>query len=246
MGRVNSASYLKDRIAFRDKSFEIGYYEELRWTEKPEAYLRRALSRALFEEQGVRQIVAGPGTTLDVDLDAFQELRFPRHAARMRITWVLRDDAHRYQYEETFTIGRPIPDDEAVQRCGRHRRGAGCGLRRIGQACDRPGDGFTQERLHDEPASRGKRTVGACALARAIALPRFGVANLVRVSPLGQRYRTPKFRSPSQTFTALNPLWTTRELAPELKALAQKTVPRVVHLEDTAAPKVTSLLEVPQ
>jgi cholesterol transport system auxiliary component len=111
MGRVNAASYLKDRIAFRDKNFEIGYYDELRWTEKPEAYLRRALDRALFEEQGVRQIISGPGPTLDVDLDAFEELRSPRHAARMQVTWMLRDDA-RVQYEETFAVERPIASGE--------------------------------------------------------------------------------------------------------------------------------------
>jgi cholesterol transport system auxiliary component len=107
LGRVNAASYLKDRIAFRDRSFEIGYYEELRWTEKPEAYLRRALGRALFEEQGVRQIVSGVGTTLDVDLDAFEEVRSPRHEARIQITWALRDD-ERVRLQETFAIDRPI------------------------------------------------------------------------------------------------------------------------------------------
>jgi ABC-type uncharacterized transport system auxiliary subunit len=111
LGRVNAASYVKDRIAFRDKAFEIGYYEELRWTEKPEAYLRRALGRALFEEEGVGEIISGSGPTLDVGLDAFEELRSPRHAARMQVTWSLRDDA-RVQYEETFTIERPIATSE--------------------------------------------------------------------------------------------------------------------------------------
>ena len=112
LGRVNSASYVKDRIAFRDKNFEVGYYDELRWTEKPESYLRRALGRALFEQQGVRQIISGPGPTLDVDLDAFEELRSPRHAARMQVTWVLHDDQH-VQREETFTIERPIAAGES-------------------------------------------------------------------------------------------------------------------------------------
>ncbi len=111
LGRVNSASYLKDRIAFRDRNFEIGYYDELRWTEKPEAYLRRALQRALFEEQGVRQIISGPGPTLDVDLDAFEELKSPRHVARMQVTWTLHDDQH-VQREETFTVERPISASE--------------------------------------------------------------------------------------------------------------------------------------
>jgi ABC-type uncharacterized transport system auxiliary subunit len=107
IGRVNAASYLKDRIAFRDESFEIGYYERLRWTEKPEAYLRRALGHALFQDQGVRQIISGPGPTLDVDLEAFEELKSPRHAARIQVTWVLHDDQH-VQFQETFTIERPI------------------------------------------------------------------------------------------------------------------------------------------
>lgn len=110
MGRVNAASYVKDRIAFRDKNFEVGYYDELRWTEKPEAYLKRALRRALFEEQGVRQIVSGPGTTLDVDLDAFEELRSPRHAARMQVTWILHDDAQ-VLVQETLTVERAIPSN---------------------------------------------------------------------------------------------------------------------------------------
>jgi cholesterol transport system auxiliary component len=108
LGRVNAASYVKDRIAFRDRGYEIGYYEELRWTEKPEAYLRRALTRALFESQGIRQVVSGPGPTMDVDLDAFEELRSPRHAARMQVTWALRDDQS-VQHQETFVVERPLP-----------------------------------------------------------------------------------------------------------------------------------------
>jgi ABC-type uncharacterized transport system auxiliary subunit len=108
LGRVNSASYVKDRIAFRDQSYEVGYYERLRWTEKPEAYLRRALARALFQEQGVHQIISGPGPAMDVDLDAFEELRFPRHAARMQVTWALRDDQS-VQFQQTFVVERPLP-----------------------------------------------------------------------------------------------------------------------------------------
>ena len=110
LGRVNAASYVKDRIAFREKSFEVGYYDELRWTEKPEAYLRRALGRALFDEQGVRQILSGVGPTLDVELDAFEEVRAPRHAARMEVSWALSDDA-RVQSRETFVVERPMPAD---------------------------------------------------------------------------------------------------------------------------------------
>jgi ABC-type uncharacterized transport system auxiliary subunit len=111
LGRVDEASYLKDRIAFRDDGFEVGYYERLRWTEKPEAYLRRALGRALFQDGRVGEIVSGPGPTLDVDVDAFEELRSPRHAARIQLTLVLHDDRH-VQFQETLTIERPIASTE--------------------------------------------------------------------------------------------------------------------------------------
>src|SRR5688572_26651074 len=50
LGRITAASYLGERIVFRDSNYELNFYEERRWTERPEDYLRRALSRALFEE----------------------------------------------------------------------------------------------------------------------------------------------------------------------------------------------------
>jgi ABC-type uncharacterized transport system auxiliary subunit len=91
IGRVNAASYIRDRIAFRDSSVEIGYYDDLRWTEKPEAYVRRDLARALFEDEGVQEIVGGAGPTLDVDVDSFEEVR-DAHAAVVQLSWQLRSD----------------------------------------------------------------------------------------------------------------------------------------------------------
>ncbi|GAC1577900.1 MAG: hypothetical protein NVS3B20_09180 [Polyangiales bacterium] len=112
LGRVNSASYLKDRIAFRDSANEIGFYELLLWTEKPEAYLRRAMSRALFEEGRVRQIISGPGPTLEIELNAFEELRAPRHAARVEVSWMLRDDQV-VLVQRTLTVEHPIAGAKA-------------------------------------------------------------------------------------------------------------------------------------
>ncbi len=92
LGRVTSASHLRDKIAFRTSEFEIGFYEHLRWTERPESYLRRAMSRALFEEQHIQQVVGGGALTLEIDLNAFEELRVPRHTARVEVAWLLRND----------------------------------------------------------------------------------------------------------------------------------------------------------
>jgi len=48
LGQVSAASHLDERIAYRVGGSEMGFYEDQRWTENPEAYLRRsARQRAL-------------------------------------------------------------------------------------------------------------------------------------------------------------------------------------------------------
>ncbi len=105
LGRVNAARYLRDKIAFRDSAYELGYYDDLRWTDKPETYVRHALRSALFEEGRAQQVVAGPGLTLDVDLDAFEEVKAEAHAGRVGVTWTLRDDRV-VVAEESFVVER--------------------------------------------------------------------------------------------------------------------------------------------
>src|SRR5258706_12526192 len=92
LGRVNAASYIRDKMVVRSSPYEVGYYEGRRWTEKPESYVRRALARALFDRRGVRQITYGAGTTLDVDLIAFEEVLKPEHVGRVELTYSLSDD----------------------------------------------------------------------------------------------------------------------------------------------------------
>jgi ABC-type uncharacterized transport system auxiliary subunit len=111
LARVDAAAYIQDRIAFRDDSAEVGYYGNLRWSEPPEAYLRRAMARTLFQRHGMREIVSGAGPALEVDLEAFEELRAPRHVARVVVTWRLRDD-RTVLVERTLTVERPIRGDE--------------------------------------------------------------------------------------------------------------------------------------
>jgi cholesterol transport system auxiliary component len=112
LGRVNAASYIRDRIVFRDSKVEVGYFDDLRWTEKPEAYLRDHLSDAFFEDEAVQEIVGGLGPTLDVDLRAFEEVRDARRVARVSISWVLRDDAV-VLLRDSFVIDRPMGDSSS-------------------------------------------------------------------------------------------------------------------------------------
>jgi hypothetical protein len=107
LGRVNALSYLKDRIAFRDADYEIGFHDLWEWTEKPESYLRRGMERALFEQHAMQQIISGPGPTLELELDAFDELRGPRHIARVEVTWLLHDD-------QTVLVQNTVTVDHAI------------------------------------------------------------------------------------------------------------------------------------
>jgi ABC-type uncharacterized transport system auxiliary subunit len=107
LGRVHAASYLRERIAYREPGAEIGYYPRLRWAEPPEAFLRRGLARRLFQEQGVREIVSGTGPSLEVDLEAFEEQRGATPAARVQVTWRLRDQRV-VLVQRTITVEKPI------------------------------------------------------------------------------------------------------------------------------------------
>jgi ABC-type uncharacterized transport system auxiliary subunit len=109
VGRIGAALYIRDRMAFRESGVEIGYYDDFRWTERPESYVRRDLSRALFENEGVEEIVGGPGLTLDVDLDSFEEVREKR-AAVVQLSWQLRDDTQVLS-RRTVTVERPLSND---------------------------------------------------------------------------------------------------------------------------------------
>jgi cholesterol transport system auxiliary component len=108
LGRVNSDAYIKDRLVHRDSDFEIGYYDDRVWTDKPEAYVRRALARALFDERGLTQQLSGVGATLDVDIVAFEEVRAPVHLARVKLVYVVYDDRV-VRLSSSLVVERPIP-----------------------------------------------------------------------------------------------------------------------------------------
>jgi uncharacterized lipoprotein YmbA len=118
LGQVSSATHLDERIAYRVGSAEMGFYEDQRWTENPEAYLRRALERDLFEQRGLSRIVAGGTPILDIELTAFEELRGQPTKARVALTFSLRDD-RRSVVERSLDLQRPIVQSagtDAAQR----------------------------------------------------------------------------------------------------------------------------------
>jgi cholesterol transport system auxiliary component len=109
LGVVKADGYIQDKIVYRDSTYEVGYYEERLWTDKPEAYVRRAVARDLFEQRGVREVVSGVATTLDVDVAAFEEVMKPQHVGRIELAYVLYDDRV-VRASNTIAVERPIAD----------------------------------------------------------------------------------------------------------------------------------------
>jgi cholesterol transport system auxiliary component len=115
IGRVGGGSYLKERIVYRDSDHELGFYENRRWTERPEIYLQRAIEHAFFEERGVERALTGAAPTLTADLIDFEEVRGPHPGVRLRLSYALHDDRAVLR-ERTFTVDRQLANDSGASR----------------------------------------------------------------------------------------------------------------------------------
>lgn len=92
LGRVTSADSLDRRVMRREGPHEVAYLEDREWTERPEAYLRRALARTLFEEGRLGGVVGGAAPALDVELLAFEEVRAPAWVGRVTLSLSVGDE----------------------------------------------------------------------------------------------------------------------------------------------------------
>lgn len=93
LGSVKAGPHLRERMAYRTSEQEVAYYNERRWTERPEAYLSRALSRSLFEEHGFVRAISGASHVLDAELVAFEEIKTTDHVVRVEVVVNLYDMA---------------------------------------------------------------------------------------------------------------------------------------------------------
>lgn len=108
LGRVSSGANLRERIAYRGAAYELGYYEDWRWTERPEAFVRRQLARKLFEEHRFQRVLTGSAPTIEVELIAFDDLRLPTgRAARVQFRVIVFESAT-VLYEDTLTVDQPV------------------------------------------------------------------------------------------------------------------------------------------
>lgn len=113
LGRIEAGPHLRERMIYRTSEQEVGYYEDRRWTERPAAYVRRALSYSLFERHGVTRVVSGAAPNLDAQLVAFEEIQGDEHKVRVGIVITL-DDSAGGAIEQTVLVEAPVDegDDE--------------------------------------------------------------------------------------------------------------------------------------
>ncbi|HEX4339759.1 MAG TPA: ABC-type transport auxiliary lipoprotein family protein [Polyangiaceae bacterium] len=108
LGPVTAGSEIRQNLVVRNGAHELSFSEEQRWTEKPEAYLRRALSHELFETRGVKRVVSGPSLTVELELVSFEEVVRPTgNVARVVATMILHDERV-VREEKTLTVEVPI------------------------------------------------------------------------------------------------------------------------------------------
>lgn len=112
LGRVSAGACGSELMMYRASQFEVGFHHELRWTEKPEVYLRRALGRVLFEAQGFKSVVRGAAPVLEVELLEFEEVRAPAHVSRVKVAWSLGDERVVWA-QQTVSFERPIAPSNA-------------------------------------------------------------------------------------------------------------------------------------
>ena len=111
LGRVASGALLRERILFRNGAHEVSFYNDRRWTERPDGFLRRALERSLFERRGVTRVLSGAAPLLQVELVMFEEVRGEEPRVRMQVVIAL-EDGKTLRLRETITVQQPIAEVE--------------------------------------------------------------------------------------------------------------------------------------
>lgn len=122
LGQVSAARHLDRRFVQRTSAHEIRYHEEWRFTDQPDAFLRRALSRDLFERAGLISVISGAAPTLEVELTAFEEQTHDGHKrAYAALSALLHDDRSQLwqrRFEASRNVGSGDPAEALADALG--------------------------------------------------------------------------------------------------------------------------------
>jgi cholesterol transport system auxiliary component len=128
LGRVSAGESIDQRVMFRDSPHELGFYEDRAWTERPEVYLRRELTRALYQDRGLRSSERTGGPTLEVELVSFEEVKAPAHVGRVRVALQL-SDPRGMSLQQTVSVDRPVQEARPEKQGGAVAQALGEALR---------------------------------------------------------------------------------------------------------------------
>jgi cholesterol transport system auxiliary component len=107
LGAVTAGADLGPRIVHGDGAYQVARYDDRRWSERPEHYVRRALARSLFEAGRFRRALSYSAPTLEAELFDFEEVVVPgAHAARVAVHFVVASD--RVLAERTVVVTNPV------------------------------------------------------------------------------------------------------------------------------------------
>jgi cholesterol transport system auxiliary component len=112
LGRIGGSAYLKERIVFRSSAHELAFYDDRRWTERPEVYLQRGLENTFFELRGVHRALTDRAPTLTADLVEFEEVRGTAPGVHLRVSFALHDERTVYD-EGSVAVDRALAPGEA-------------------------------------------------------------------------------------------------------------------------------------
>ncbi|MBW2529817.1 MAG: membrane integrity-associated transporter subunit PqiC [Deltaproteobacteria bacterium] len=134
--RVRAGAHLKQKLVSRTSPYEVRFYEERRWVEQPDDLVARAISKALFEERGVRRVVTGAAPTLEIDLIHFDEVLGHDRKVRVGMIVLLYDDGVSL-LEETMIVEKKVGESDDLDDWEQFAKVAGEALR---EAVDRAAD----------------------------------------------------------------------------------------------------------
>jgi cholesterol transport system auxiliary component len=113
LGKVSAASHVRERRVRKRGDVELSFEEEKRWTERPEAFLRRGLARVLYEEQGYRQALSGAPYVVDCELVRLEEIEENGVIRKVVVGVVVTiHDERRVLVGDTFVAEEPVADAE--------------------------------------------------------------------------------------------------------------------------------------
>lgn len=91
LGAIDASAHLSYRIVHRSSAVERQLYDTLRWTERPDTYVRRSLSRALYIERGLDH---ARDPTLEIEVLAFEQAERDGHpVGRVELAYELVADS---------------------------------------------------------------------------------------------------------------------------------------------------------